>query len=85
MINETHCLRLYGDTALPLQVHVVQHLVLHFTIGQKAGLLDDAVRQGGFTMIDMRDNAEISDMILWCHKRYVILLCQIRFIIAQTR
>ena len=82
MINQTHRLRLDRDAALPFEVHVVQHLVLHFPLGQKACFLDDAVRQRGFTMVDMRDDTEISDMILWCHKSLVLLLYQIRFIIA---
>ena len=50
-----------GDAALALQVHGVQHLRLHLALGQRAGDLQQAVRQRGLAMIDVSDDAEISD------------------------
>ena len=43
LIHGADCLRLDRDAALPLQLHVVQHLVLHLTLGEKSCFLDDTV------------------------------------------
>jgi hypothetical protein len=53
------------DAALALQVHGVQHLLLHFPVGQAAAQMNDAIGQGGFTMINMGDDGEISNMLHW--------------------
>ena len=34
------------DAALTLQIHIVQHLILHLTLGQKACFLNNTVRKG---------------------------------------
>ena len=64
-------LGLDGDSALPLQIHIVQHLGLHLPAGQKTGLLDDAVRQGGFSVVDVSNDTEIADFTLvkCCHSK----------------
>ena len=55
-------LRLDRDAAFPLQVHAVEDLRLHFPGGQSAGQLDQAVGQRRLAMIDMRNDAEITDV-----------------------
>ena len=50
-----------GDAALALQVHRVQHLLLHFAHGERAGQLQQTVSQGGFAVVNVRDDREISD------------------------
>ena len=50
-----------GDATLSLQIHVVQHLTLRHL--NSLGELQQTVCQGGLTMVDMCDNAEIPDMI----------------------
>jgi hypothetical protein len=57
-------LRLDGNSSLTLQIHVVQNLILHLAAGQKTGLLDDPVCQCRFTVIDMCNNAKVSDFAL---------------------
>ena len=42
----TDCLCLDRDAALTLQIHIVQHLILHLTLGQKACFLNNTVRKG---------------------------------------
>ena len=64
LVNRTHCLCLDRDSSLPLQVHIVQHLRLHLTTGQKPRHLDDPVRQRGLSVINMCDNTKISDFTL---------------------
>ena len=62
-------LGLDGDSALPLQIHIVQHLGLHLPAGQKAGFLNNPVRQGGFAVIYVCHNTKIADfaLIYYCH------------------
>ena len=57
-----------GDATLPLQVHVVQQLALHLPLGNRLTLLQQPVRQRGLAVVDMSDNAEISDICLFGHK-----------------
>jgi len=52
------------DTAFLLQFHIVQHLVgLHLAFGDRAGALEQPVRDRRFAVIDMGDDAEITKMI----------------------
>ena len=62
LVIERDALRLDGDAALALQVHRVQNLSLHLAILQPAAQLDEAVRQRGLAVIDVRNNGEITYM-----------------------
>jgi hypothetical protein len=62
-IQHAHGVQLDGDAALPLEVHGVQHLRFHLAFGQRAGHLQQAIRQRGLAVVDMSDNAEISDVV----------------------
>ncbi len=50
-----------GDAALALEVHGIEQLSGHFALGDGAGQLQQAVGQRGFTVVDVRDDAEIPD------------------------
>ena len=50
-----------GDAALALEVHVVEQLVALVALGDGAGQLEEAVGQGGFSVVDVRDDAEVAD------------------------
>ena len=50
-----------GNAALPLDIHVVGHLGMIKTLVDDLCLLDEAVRQGRFTVVNMRDDTEIAD------------------------
>ena len=65
----THGLCLDGNATLSLQVHIVQDLCLHLSAGEQTGLLNDAVRQGGFAVIYVCHNTKIADfaLIYYCH------------------
>ncbi len=52
-----------GDALLPLQVHVVQHLVFHLAVAQRARKFQQTVCQGTFPMVDMGDNAKVADIL----------------------
>src|SRR5699024_936463 len=53
-----------GDAAFPLDVHIVQDLVGHGPLVHALGQLQDAVGQGGFAVVDVRDDAEIADVLV---------------------
>ncbi len=55
-------LSLDGDPPLALQVHGIEHLLRHFALAQAAAHLDEAIGDGRFPMIDVRDNGEVSDV-----------------------
>ena len=59
-------LRLDGDAALFLDVHRVEHLRFHLTVTPAPAALTDAVGQGRFPMVDVRNDREITDVI---HKK----------------
>ena len=61
-IVEAHRLRLDGDAALLLDIHVVEHLRAHLAIGQAPGALDQAVGQGRLAMVDMGDDRKVADV-----------------------
>ena len=51
-----------GDAAFPLDVHVVQHLVLKISFIADTGELDQPVGQRGFAVVDVGDDAEVSNI-----------------------
>ena len=59
-VVETDALGLDGDAPLLLDVHGVHHLRLELPRSDGAALLDDAVRQGAFAVVDVGDNGEIA-------------------------
>ena len=63
-IVEADGLRLDGDAALALEVHAVEHLRLHLTLTECACVLDEAVGDGGFSVVDVGDDGKIADMLL---------------------
>ncbi len=56
-------LRLDGDAALALDIHRIEHLLLHLALLEPASGLDQAVGQRRFAVVDMGDDGEIADVI----------------------
>ena len=54
---------LNGNSFLTLQIHIIQHLVHHVAFADCVCGLQKAVRQGGFSVVDMSDDAKIPDII----------------------
>ena len=50
-----------GDAAFALQVHLVQHLLGHLTLGNRVGQLQHAVGQSGLAVVYMGDDTEVAD------------------------
>ena len=63
LVIHVHSLALDGDAALTLQLHGIQDLFDHLALFVYACLLQQAVRQRGFTVIDVRNDAEIADLV----------------------
>ena len=62
-IAQRRRLGLDGDATLPLDVHRVEHLRLHLAVRQTAAEVDDPVGQGGFTVVDVGNDREVSDVL----------------------
>ena len=60
-----------GDATLALKVHVVEHLVDEFLVVKRVGQFQEAVGQGRFAVVDMSDDAEISDVFHYGRKSTV--------------
>jgi hypothetical protein len=58
---EAHGLRLDGDAAFLLDIHVVEKLRGHLARLEPAGGLDQPIGQRRLAVIDVRDDAEIAD------------------------
>ena len=60
-VHHAHGVGLDSDAAFALQVHGVKHLGLHLARGERPGQFQQAIRQRGFTVVDMRDDREVAD------------------------
>ena len=59
-VMQANALGLDGDAALALEVHRIEDLRGHLALGERAGQLEQAVGQGGFAVVDVRDDAEVA-------------------------
>jgi len=67
LVHQAHGLGLDGDAPLALDIHAVEHLLLHLARRQAAAGLDKAVGQGRLAVIDMGDDRKIADELLVEH------------------
>jgi hypothetical protein len=58
-IIEPHSVGFNSDTALAFEIHRIEHLRHHFALGEGSGGLQKPVREGAFTMVNMRNDGEI--------------------------
>ncbi len=52
-----------GDAALALEIHRIEDLRLHLAGLESAALLNEAIGQGRFTVINMGNDREIADIL----------------------
>ena len=62
-IVQPHGLRLDGDAAFALDIHIVEHLVGHFTVAQSAAHLNQAIGDSRFAVINMRDDRKVANLV----------------------
>ena len=77
-IENTHGTGFNGDAALAFQVHIVQQLVLHLALRNGVALLQQPVRQRGFTVVNVGDDGEIADMRLVKHTENLLTSLPVR-------
>jgi hypothetical protein len=56
-------MRLDGDPALAFQVHRIEQLILFIALMNRTGAVEQSIRKRGLSVIDMRDDAEISGQL----------------------
>ena len=69
LVVHAHRPGLDGDAPLSLQVHVVQQLGLHLPLLHRPADFDHPVGQGGFAMVNVGNDREISDFGLIGHRQ----------------
>jgi len=65
-IGEGDRLAFDGDSPLPLYVHSIGHLFAELAVIDQTGHFDQAVSQGRFSVIDVGNNTEVSNMAHRC-------------------
>jgi hypothetical protein len=61
-VEHAHRFGLDGDSLLPLQVHLVEDLLLELASGDGAGVLQEAIGQRRLAVVDVGDDAEVTDV-----------------------
>ena len=67
-----------GDSPLPLQVHVVEHLLAQFSLFDRAGLLQQPIGQRTLAVVDVGDDRKIANVLAVRHKRFLYRGCRCR-------
>jgi hypothetical protein len=62
LVIERDGMGLDRDATLALEVHRIEHLRGHFTLGETAADLDEAVSQCRLAVVDMGDDGKVADM-----------------------
>jgi hypothetical protein len=65
LVVQPHGLGLDGDAPLLLDVHGIENLLAHLTVGKAAAGLDQPVGQRRLAVIDMGNNRKVADMGEW--------------------
>ena len=60
LVHHANGMSLDGDSALALQVHIVEHLLLHLAHAQRSGDLQHSIGERAFAVVDVGNNCEIS-------------------------
>ena len=63
LVFEADGLRLDGNAALALDIHGIEHLLLHFALFQPAGELNQPVGKRRLAVVDMRNDGEVADIL----------------------
>jgi hypothetical protein len=64
LVSQPDGVRLDRDPALALEIHRVEHLRFHLARLQRARHFEEAVRERGLTVVDVRDDREVADETL---------------------
>ena len=56
LVVNAYSLGLDGNATLPFQIHIVQHLIFHFTLGKGAGIFNKTVGNSRLAVVNMSYN-----------------------------
>ena len=70
--RQADSLRFDGNATLPFYIHGIEHLILKFAISHNLAELNHPVGQGGFAVINMGNNAKISNILHGARKDWRI-------------
>ena len=59
-VIEGDAVSLDGNAALALQIHGIQHLGFHLALAQATADLDEAVRESGFSVVDVSNDGKVA-------------------------
>ena len=62
VVGQGYSIAFDRDAALPFNIHIVENLVLKVSLIADARKLNQAIRQRGFAVIHMRDNAKVPNV-----------------------
>ena len=62
-VHHADSMGLNRDSTFTLKIHRVQYLRLHFALSHRAGELKETIGKRGFSVVNMRDDREISDVL----------------------
>ena len=86
LVVQTHRLRLDGDAALALDVHVVEDLRLHLALRKCPRIFNQTVRNRRFSMVNMGNDGKVADvLVLHVHFPFNIHVVLIENIIPFPR
>ena len=54
-----------------VEIHAVEQLVAPLARADRAGRFKQAIRQGGFAVVDMRNNRKVPNPLLILHRVYI--------------
>ena len=66
-VVKLYCARFYGYTALALDIHIIEYLLLHIARGDALRFFKDSVGKGAFAVVYMCNNRKISYFVLSIH------------------
>jgi hypothetical protein len=54
---------LYGNPSLAFEIHIVKRLFLEVSLTHSSSNLEQSIGQSAFTVVNMRYNTEVSDVL----------------------
>ena len=63
VIAQRHRMRLNGNAPLPLQVHIIENLLLHIPLLHRTGQLQQSVRQSGLAVVNVGNDGKIANVL----------------------
>ena len=63
VIAQRHCMSLNGNAPLPLQVHIIENLLLHISLLHRTGQFQQSVRQSGLAVVNVGNDGKIANVL----------------------